>query len=73
VTYTVEVELALTVEVLDAMRGAPATREAPPEPEYVCLSVRLGALEVTDYLPPDVLDVLEADALERLEAAGAEP
>jgi len=71
--YTVELELPLTVEVLDSMRGASATREAPPEPDFVCLCVRLGELEVTGHLPPDVLANLEDDALERLRRAADEP
>jgi hypothetical protein len=72
VTYTVELELPLTVEVLECSRGARATRETPGEPDAVALSVRLGALEVTGHLPPDVLATLEDDALERLEADAAE-
>jgi len=71
--YTVEVELSLTVKVLDAAQGAPATRETPPEPDFVYLSVHLGALEVTAFLPPEVLANLEDDALERLRRAADEP
>jgi len=71
--YTVEVELPLTVSVLDAARGAPATRETPPEPDSVYVSVHLGACDVTGFLPPEVLANLEDDALERLRRAAAEP
>ena len=70
--YTVELELPLTVEVLDAVRGAPATREAPPEPDSVALLVRLGELDITAALPPEVLANLEDDALERLRRAADE-
>jgi len=72
-TYTVEVELPLTVDVLDAARGSPATRATPPEPDWIALTVRLGPLEVTDALPPEVLANLEDDALERLRRAADEP
>jgi len=71
--YTVEVELPLTVTVLDAAKGAPATRETPPEPDSVDVSVHLGALDLTGFLPPDVLANLEDDALERLRRAADEP
>jgi len=71
--YTVEVELPLTVTVLDAAKGAPATRETPPEPDFVYLSVHLGPLDVTGFLPPEVLTTLEDDALERLRRAADEP
>src|SRR5262249_56879741 len=57
--YTVEVELPLTVEVLDAAKGALATRETPPEPDYVYVSVHLGACDVTGFLPPEVLANVE--------------
>jgi len=71
--YTVEVELPLTVEIYDAARGVEATRERPPEPDWVALAVRLGPLDVTEVLPPDVLANLEDDALERLRRAADEP
>jgi len=73
VRYTVELELPVTVRVLDAARGAPATRETPPEPDYVYVSVHLGALDVTGFLPPEVLANVEDDALERLRRAADEP
>jgi hypothetical protein len=73
VIYTTEVELAVTVEVLDAARGTAATRATPPEPDYIALCVRLGPLEVTEALPVEVLAGLEEDALERLRAAADEP
>jgi len=71
--YPVELELSLAVEVLDVARGDAATRHTPPEPDYIALCVRLGELDVTDYLPPEVLAELEGDALERLRAAADEP
>ena len=71
--YTTEVELAVAVEILDATRGVPATRGAPPEPDFVALCVRLGALEITDALPLEVLAELELDALERLRRLVDEP
>ena len=67
-TYTLEVELPLTVEILECSRGVGSTRDTPPEPDFVALSVRLGALELTGHLPPDVLANLEDDALQRLRA-----
>ena len=72
-TYPVELDLAVTVEVLDAARGAPVTRDTPPEPDWIALRVRLGTLDVTEALPPDVLANLEDDALERLRRAADEP
>jgi hypothetical protein len=72
VTYTTEVELVLAVEVRDAARGAAATRATPPEPDWIELLVRLGPLDVTGALPPEVLAGLEEDALERLRAAADE-
>ena len=72
-TYTVELDLALTVEVLEAVRGAGAGPWAPPEPDWVGLCVRLGALDVTEALPVDVLETLHDDALERLRRAADEP
>lgn len=72
-TYMAEVELEVMVEVLEAVRGAPATRHTPPEPDEVTVCVRLGTLEITDALPVEVLAALEADALERLRAVGDEP
>ena len=71
--YTVEVELPLDVEIYDAARGAPVTRETPPEADWVALCVRLGPLDVTEVLPPEVLANLEDDALERLRRAADEP
>ena len=71
--YTVELELPLTVDVMDSMHGVEATRETPPEPDWVCLSVKLGPLDVTEALPADILANLEDDALERLRRAADEP
>jgi hypothetical protein len=73
VTYTLEFELPLTIEVLEAVHGAEATRDTPAEPDEVELCVRLGPLEITDALPLDVLAYLELDALERLRRAADEP
>jgi hypothetical protein len=73
VRYTLELDLELTVEVLDVARGAAATRDTPPEPDWIELRVTLGTLEVTASLPPDVLANLEDDALERLRRAADEP
>jgi len=73
VRYTVELELPLMVEVVDVARGAEATRDTPPEPDWVAVRVTLGGLEVTQHLPPEVLANLEDDALERLRRAAAEP
>ena len=72
-TYPVEVELKLTVEVIDAGRGTRGGRWEAPEPGWVELRVCLGALDITAALPRDVLEGLEGDARERLEAARAEP
>jgi hypothetical protein len=73
VTYTVELELPLTVEVIDAGRGTRGGPWEAPEPGWVELRVSLGALDITAALPRDVLEGLEGDARERLEAAAAEP
>jgi len=71
--YTLELELPLDVEVVDALHGPTPTRTDPGAPDWVELCVRLGTLDVTEYLPPDVLQNLEDDALERLRRAAAEP
>ncbi len=71
--YTVELELRLTVEIYDAIRGAEVTPDTPPEPDWVAVAVRLGPLDVTEALPPEVLANLEDDALERLRRAADEP
>jgi len=71
--YTTEVELELAVEILDAVRGRSGSLWSPPEAAAADVAVYLGALEITDALPPDVLEALRANALERLEAAAAEP
>ena len=71
--YTVELEVPLTVVVVECERGAAGTRETPPEPDFIALSVWLGALNVTEYMPPDVVANLEDDALERLRRAADEP
>jgi hypothetical protein len=79
VTFTTECEVELTVEVLDATRGARAHTTGPPdgwlpgEGDSVDLVVRLGDVDVTGALPADVLEELAADALERLEALADEP
>ena len=72
-TYTLELDLPVTVEVIDAGRGTRGGPWEAPEPGWVELRVCLGALEITAALPRDVLEGLEGDALERLEAAAAEP
>ena len=71
-TYTVELDLAVTVEVIRATRGVSGSRWTEPEPDDVELCVRLGALDVTTALPADVLKDLEGDALERLYWEGQE-
>ena len=71
--YTTAVELELAVEVLDATRGAPGARWTPPEPDEVTVRVTLGALDLTDALPAEVLADLELDALDRLHAAADAP
>jgi hypothetical protein len=71
--YTTAVELELAVEILDAVGGRAGSLWAPPEPAAADVAVYLGGLEITGALPPDVLAALELDALERLEAAAAEP
>ena len=71
--YRTTVELEVAVEVLDAVRGTAGARWTPPEPDEVALRVTLGALDLTDALPVEVLADLELDALDRLRAAAAEP
>ena len=72
-TYTVELELPLRITVCDALHGVEATRDTPAEPDWIELVVQLGALDVTEALPPEVLATLEDDALERLRRAADEP
>ena len=72
-TYTLELELLVTVEVVDAGRGTRGGAWEAPEPGWVELRVSLGALDITAALPRDVLERLESDAVDRLEAAGDEP
>lgn len=72
-TYTLELDLPVTVEVIDAGRGTRGGPWEAPEPGWVELRVALGALDITAALPRDVLESLEGDARERLEAAAAEP
>jgi hypothetical protein len=55
------------------VRGAEATRDTPAEPDEIELCVRLGALDITEALPLDVIAYLELDALERLRRAADEP
>jgi hypothetical protein len=79
VTFRAEVTLDVDVEIVDASRGHRGRvgdrPEAcyPDEPEEVVLAVRLGGLEITDRLPPDVLEYVRADACERLHEAATEP
>lgn len=72
-TYTLELELALTVEVVNAERGSRGGRWEAPEPESVELRVCVGELDITAALPADVLAILEDDALERLRPEVDEP
>jgi hypothetical protein len=73
VIYTTEVELAVTVEVVEATRGSSGSGWVPPEPDEVAVRVTLGALDLTDALPPDVLADLELEALDRLRAESGAP
>jgi hypothetical protein len=72
-TYTLELELPLTVEVVHAERGHRGGPWTEPEPDSIALRVRLGDLDVTAALPRDVLAGLEDDALERLYWEAQEP
>ena len=71
--YRTTVELEVAVEVLDAVRGGPVGRWTPPEPDEIALRVTLGALDLTDALPAEVLADLELDALDRLHAESGAP
>jgi hypothetical protein len=71
--YVTALELEVAVEVLDATRGAPGSPWTAPEPDAVTVAVWLGALEITDALPAEVLADLELDALERLRRVADEP
>ena len=71
--YRTTVELEVAVEILDAVRGVPGARWTPPEPDEIALRVTLGALDLTDALPAEVLADLELDALDRLHAAADAP
>jgi hypothetical protein len=66
VTFTLDVELPLTVEATGAVCGTRGGPWEEPEPDSVDLVVRLGALDITGALPAEVLASLEADVLERL-------
>jgi len=72
VTFTVECELALTVEVVTAERGVDGRRWTAPEPDCLELAVRLGDLDVTAALPAELRKDLEDDARERLYWEGQE-
>jgi len=72
VTYTVDCELTLVVEVVTAERGVAGTRWTAPEPDCVELCVRLGDLDVTAALPAALRKDLEDDARERLYWEGQE-
>jgi hypothetical protein len=73
--YTTEVTLDVEVEILSATRGTAGRygdrpeRCYPAEGDAVELCVRLGTLDLTAALPPDVLEALAEDALERLQDA----
>ena len=71
--YTTTLELEVCVEVVEAVRGNPGGRWTPPEPDEIALRVTLGALDLTDALPPEVLADLELDAFDRLHAAADAP
>lgn len=71
--YTTTLELEVAVEVLEAVRGTPAGRWTPPEPDEATVRVTLGPLDVTDALPPETLADLELDALDRLRAESGAP
>jgi hypothetical protein len=73
VTYTLDLEVPVTVEVVHAERGSRGGPWEEPEPDSVELRVTLGTLDITAALPPDVLAGLEGDALERLRRAADEP
>lgn len=77
--YPSEIWLEVEVEVLSASVAWPGRlgdrpeRCSPPEPTEVELAVWLGTngarVNLTAYLPVDVREALEAEALERLEDA----
>jgi len=73
VTYSIDLDLSVTVEATGAVRGARGGRWEAPEPDEVELRVYLGTLEITEALSAAVLGILETDALERLHAVAAEP
>jgi hypothetical protein len=72
ISFTAEVTTCVTVDVLaytPPIRGRysnlPELCE-PAEPADLELRVTLGAVDVTEALPPDVLDALRAEALDQL-------
>jgi hypothetical protein len=77
VTFPAEIVLAIEVEVLAATRATRGRyhdwreRGAPGEPAQVALAVWLGTnggrIDLAPDLPADVLEVLVADALERVQ------
>jgi hypothetical protein len=76
--FASEVTVDVEVEVLEAVRAIPGRysdrpeRSVPTEPEQVALAVWLQGsdpdrrIDLVPWLPADVLEVLTAEALERL-------
>lgn len=82
--FTAEIALDVEVEILDATRALKGRtsdrpeRSIPPEPADVELEVWLvrdptTLVELTKYLPAEVLEALAYDALERLEELSRDP
>ena len=72
-TYSIDLDLSVTVEATGAVRGARGGPWEAPEPDEIALRVYLGTLEITEALPPDTRAALEDDALVRLSEAVREP
>lgn len=72
-TYSIDLDLCVTVEATGAVRGARGGPWEAPEPDEIELRVYLGALEITEALPEETRTTLEADAFVRLHVAAIEP
>jgi len=56
-TYRVTLEIPVRVEVENFQHGSPATREYPGDPdEWDDFKIMLGKIDITDYLPREVLN-----------------
>ena len=72
-TYSIDLDVSVTVEATGAVRGARGGPWEAPEPDEIELRVYLGTLEITEALPADTRAALEDDAFVRLYEAVRDP